>query len=121
MLTPRGAILLGASLALTALGFMHTDGVLITLGCCGYLVLAGAFAFSRINLRRLSISLRAPARIYAGQQFDLRLEAWSVSFHVDVVRSEAESHGCACGKAVSGLAPWSVVSSSWSSALIVKK
>ena len=73
MLTPRGAILLGASLALTVLGFIRTDGILITLGCGGYFLLAGALLFSRLNLNRLSISLRTPASVYADQPFDLRL------------------------------------------------
>ena len=49
MLTARGAILLGASLALSALGFMRTDGILITLGGSGILLLAGP----PVALRRL--------------------------------------------------------------------
>lgn len=73
MLTPRGAILLGASLALTVLGFLRTDGILITLGTSGCLLLAGAWIFIRLNLKRLSLSLRAPTRVYADQSFDLRV------------------------------------------------
>lgn len=73
MLTARGAILLGASLALIVLGFVRLDGVLITLGCSGYLLLAGSLVLSRLNLKRLAISLRAPARLYASTPFDLRV------------------------------------------------
>ncbi|MDE0594128.1 MAG: DUF58 domain-containing protein [Roseibacillus sp.] len=73
MLTPRGAILLGASLALIVLGFVRLDGVLITLGCSGYLLLAGCLVLSRFNLNRLAISLRSPTRLYANAPFDLRV------------------------------------------------
>lgn len=73
MLTPRGAILLGASLALTALGFLRIDGVLVTLGGSGVILLLGALVLGRWNLRHLSVTLRAPARIYADTPFDLRL------------------------------------------------
>ena len=73
MLTPRGAILLGASLALITLGFLRIDGVLITLGTSGLVLLAGALVLSRLNLKHLSVSLRAPSRVYADAPFDLRL------------------------------------------------
>ncbi len=73
MLTARGAILLGASLALSALGFMRTDGILITLGGSGILLLAGAWLSSRLNLKKLRLSLRAPTRVYADREFDLRI------------------------------------------------
>lgn len=73
MLTPRGAILLGASLALITLGFLRVDGVLITLGASGAILLAAAFLFSRMNERRLAVSLRAPARVYADTPIDLRV------------------------------------------------
>ena len=73
MLTPRGAILLGASLALIVLGLLRTDGVLLTLGASGGILLAGAWILIRLNLKRLSLSLRAPTRIYADHPFDLRV------------------------------------------------
>ncbi len=73
MLTPRGAILLGASAALILLGFLRTDGILITLGASGCILLAGAWMAIRLNLKRLSLSLRAPSRVYADQRFDLRV------------------------------------------------
>ncbi len=91
MLTPRGAILLGASLALIVLGFLRTDGILITLGASSCILLAGAWGFVRLNLRRLSLSLRAPTRIYADHPFDLRvilhdtrslLDAFSIKIHL---------------------------------------
>lgn len=73
MLTPRGAILLGASLALVVLGFVRVDGVLIALGAGGLVLLLGALLLVRVNLRRLAVSLRGPSRIYADTPFDLRL------------------------------------------------
>ena len=73
MLTARGAILLGASLAPCALGFMRIDGILITLGGSGILLLGGSWSYSRLNLRKLRLSLRAPTRVYADRQFDLRV------------------------------------------------
>ena len=73
MLTPRGAILLGASLALIVLGLLRADGVLLTLGASGGILLAGAWILIRLNLKRLSLSLRAPTRIYADHPFDLRV------------------------------------------------
>lgn len=73
MLTPRGAILLGASLALITLGFVRVDGVLITLGSAGLLLLGGTFVFSRCNLRRLAVSLRAPSRVYADAPFEVQV------------------------------------------------
>lgn len=74
MLTPKGAILLGGSLALIAAGLIRIDGVLITLGGAGLLIFAGAFLLGRRNLQRLSLNLRAPARIYADTRFNLRLD-----------------------------------------------
>lgn len=73
MLTPRGAILLGASLALITLGFVRLDGVLITLGCSGIILLSGALVLSRLNLKRIAIRVRAPTRVYADSPFDLRV------------------------------------------------
>ena len=73
MLTAKGAILLGGSLALIAVGFVRVDGILITLGAAGLLLFAFGFLLGRRNLRRLAVTLRAPARIYAGTPFDLRL------------------------------------------------
>jgi uncharacterized protein (DUF58 family) len=73
MLTPRGAILLGASLALAVLGFFRVDGILITLGASGSLLLAGSWVLVRKNLKSLSLSLRAPTRVYADHSFDLRV------------------------------------------------
>lgn len=72
-MTPKGAILIGSSLALIAAGFMRIDGILITLGAAGILLLLGTFLLGRRNLRRLSVSLRAPARVYAATSFGLRL------------------------------------------------
>jgi len=73
MLTPKGAIIVGGSLALIAAGFVRIDGVLITVGAAGLLILAGTLLLGRSNLKRLALSLRAPARIYADTPFDLRL------------------------------------------------
>jgi uncharacterized protein (DUF58 family) len=73
MLTPKGAILLGGSLALIAAGLVRIDGVLITLGVAGLLLFGGAFLLGRRNLRRLALTLRAPSRIFADTPFDLRL------------------------------------------------
>ena len=73
MLTRRGAILLGASLALITLGGVRSDGILITLGLSGGLLLAGAWFLVRKNLASLSLSLRAPTRVYADHPFDLRV------------------------------------------------
>ena len=73
MLTRRGAVLLGASLALTILGCFRIDGILITLGLSGGLLLAGAWFLVRQNLAALSLSFRAPARVYADHPFDLRI------------------------------------------------
>lgn len=73
MLTPKGAILLGGSLALIVAGLVRIDGVLITLGAAGLLLFTGAFFLGRRNLRRLALTLRAPARIYADTPFGLHL------------------------------------------------
>jgi uncharacterized protein (DUF58 family) len=73
MLSPKGAIILGGSLALIVAGFVRIDGVLITLGAAGLLLFAGAFFLGRHNLRRLALTMRAPARIYADSPFDLHL------------------------------------------------
>ena len=73
MLTRRGAILLGASLALTILGVFRVDGILITLGLSGGLLLTGSWLLVRKNLTSLSLRLRAPTRVYADHPFDLRV------------------------------------------------
>ncbi len=73
MLTPRGAVLIGSSLALVVLGFVRIDGVLVALGTAGLLLLAAAVILNRRNLTRLALSLRAPSRVYAGAMFDLRI------------------------------------------------
>ncbi len=72
-MTPKAAILIGASLALITAGFVRVDGVLITLGTAGLFLLIGAFLLGRRNLQRLALTLRAPARLFADTPFDLRL------------------------------------------------
>jgi uncharacterized protein (DUF58 family) len=89
MLQPKGAALLGASLALISVGFIRIDGILITLGASGMLVLLVACMAGRWNLQRLSLTIRAPARTCAGQPFDLRLtlhnnRALLDAFHVEM-------------------------------------
>jgi uncharacterized protein (DUF58 family) len=56
-----------------ALGTLRVDGVLIALGSSGIILLLGALGLGRWNLRRLSVALRAPARVYADAPFDLRV------------------------------------------------
>ena len=89
MLQAKGAVLLGASLALIAVGFIRIDGILITLGVAGLLLLIAAFALGRWNLRHLAVTFRAPSRVYATSPFDLRVTLYNNrtfldSFHLDV-------------------------------------
>lgn len=72
-MTPKAAILITTSLALITAGLVRIDGILISLGAAGVLLILGAFLLGRSNLRRLSVILRAPTRLYAGSPFDLRL------------------------------------------------
>lgn len=89
MLTIRGAILFGTAVALLTAGFVTIDGILITLGGCGLLVVVWALFLSRRNLRRLALTLRAPTRLYAHTPFDLRILLHNRrrlldAFHVEV-------------------------------------
>ncbi len=110
MLTPRGAILLGASLALVTLGLVRIDGVLITLGSSGVILLIGAFLLSRWNLRRLVVNLRAPARVFADTPFNLRIT-------LDNRRALLDAFGLKIDLKLSGqadihtYAPWTAASS----------
>ncbi len=72
-LTPRGAVILGASIALTVAGLLKIDGVLIALGSAGLVLLTFALIVGKLNLRHLELSLKAPSRVFADTLFDLRL------------------------------------------------
>ncbi len=72
-LTPRGAALLGGGLALVVIGLVSIDGILITLGVSGLMVLVAAVVGGRANVRHLDIELVAPARAFAGAVFPLTL------------------------------------------------
>jgi hypothetical protein len=102
--TRRAALVLGASLALLATGLLRIDGPMASLGAAGFLLLALAWLLGRMNLARLDLDLDAPARVFAGAVFPMRLtlrnrrlwlDAFSVEIEVDLP-----------GRAVaSGLAP----------------
>jgi uncharacterized protein (DUF58 family) len=49
------------------------DGVLVTLGFAGLLLLCGVLILSRRNLKHLAVHLCAPPRVYAETAFDLTL------------------------------------------------
>ena len=111
MLTPRGAILLGASVALIFLGFLRTDGILISLGLSGVVLLTGAWFLVRRNLTSLSLSLRAPARVYADHPFDLRVLLHNDRSLLDAFRIRIELR-LAGQVDIRTFAPWTAAGSS---------
>ena len=76
-LTPRGAALLGGSLALTVAGMLKIDGALIAIGLAGLILLILTILLGRCNLALLKGEIEAPARIFADQTFDFRLRLWN--------------------------------------------
>jgi len=72
-LTPRGAALLGGALALVIIGLVFINGILITLGVSGLMVLVTAALAGRANLRQLDVEMAAPACAFAGAIFPLTL------------------------------------------------
>lgn len=72
-LTPRGAVFLGVSLTMVAVGFLMIDGVLISLGGTGLLFGFFAMVAGKWNLAGLHFHLTAPRRIFADTKIDLRL------------------------------------------------
>jgi uncharacterized protein (DUF58 family) len=108
--TPQAAILIGTSLALITAGLVRIDGVLITLGVSGLHLLIGAFLLGRRNLRRLALTLRAPARLYADTPFDLRVTLHNNrtlldAFHIDIaLHLSQQAH-------IDTTAPWTSSSS----------
>ena len=51
-MTPKAAILITTSLALITAGLVRIDGILISLGAAGILLILGAFLLGRSNLLR---------------------------------------------------------------------
>jgi uncharacterized protein (DUF58 family) len=89
MLTLRGAIILGSALALLTVGVVAIDGILISLGLSGLLLLVCALILSRRNLRHLLLEVRAPTRVYAEAPFDLRLTLHNKRALLDAFRVHA--------------------------------
>ncbi len=71
--TARGGILLGLSIILIGAGFIKIDGILITLGSLGMLLIVTAVILGRANLRNLKFEVIGPKRTFAGNPFDLRI------------------------------------------------
>ncbi|NNM30750.1 MAG: hypothetical protein HKO57_14615, partial [Akkermansiaceae bacterium] len=111
MLQPKGAALLGASLALIAVGLVRIDGILITLGGAALLLFVAAFLFGRRNLRRLAVTMRAPARLYADAPFDLRLTLYNHRRFLDAFHVDLTVHFPG-GPSVHSHAPWTAARSS---------
>ena len=72
-MNPRGAAFLGAAMALTVAGLLLIDGVLISLGVAGFLLIIIIIIFGRWNLSRIELQLSAPSRVFADTPFDLHL------------------------------------------------
>ena len=72
-LTPRGAILLGAALALIVAGLLMIDGAMMAIGLGGLILLIFTLILGRWNLARLEGEIEAPERVFADQPFDFRL------------------------------------------------
>lgn len=72
-MTPRGAAIIGAAFALTVAGLLKIDGVLISLGAAGFILIGMVFLFGRWNLNRIRLQLSSPRRVFADTPFDLRL------------------------------------------------
>ncbi len=70
-LTPRGAALLAGALALVVIGLVMVDGILLTLGVSGLLVMVTAYVAGRANLRQVRVVMDAPACVFAGAIFPL--------------------------------------------------
>lgn len=73
ILTPRGAALLGAAVALLVAGLLKIDGALVALGAAGLLLILLVLIMGRWNLTRLRLKLQAPSRVFADTPFDLRV------------------------------------------------
>ena len=72
-LSPRGAVISGAAVALLISGVLKENGVLISLGGAGLLLLAIALIFGRWNLSRLHPRIKMPPRVFADKKFDLNI------------------------------------------------
>lgn len=76
-LTPRGAALLGGSLALTVAGILKIDGALIAIGLAGIILLILTILLGRWNIAWLEGEIEAPSRVFADKAFDFRLRLWN--------------------------------------------
>lgn len=95
-LTPRGAVFLGISLTMGLVGFLQVDGILITLGGTGLLIVLFAMLAGRWNLNGVDIHLTAPRRIFADTKIELQLtqvndKALLGSYQVDLNLKLCES------------------------------
>ena len=72
-ITPRGAAFLGAAFALTVAGLLMIDGILISMGVAGFLLIGIVLLFGRWNLNHIRFQLSSPKRVFADTPFDLRL------------------------------------------------
>lgn len=72
-LTPRGAALLGGSVALTVAGVLKIDGELIAIGLAGLILMILTVVLGRWNIAQLAGEIEAPERVFADKAFDFRL------------------------------------------------
>jgi len=73
VITLRGAVFLGTSLALTCAGLLRIDGPMTSLGGAGLLILALAWCVGKRNLSGLEVHLQTPARVFADTRFQVAL------------------------------------------------
>ncbi|MGE9266455.1 MAG: hypothetical protein ACQKBY_00040, partial [Verrucomicrobiales bacterium] len=72
-LLPKGAVICGAAAALVVFGLLETNGVLLSLGLAGFLLLGVAWFLAWGNLRGLRVDVAMPERVFANEGFDLAL------------------------------------------------
>ena len=72
-LTWRGGWVLVGSLVLVVAGAVRVDGALAALGLAGWGGAAVAYAVGRWNLGRIAAEVEAPARVFAGATFPVRV------------------------------------------------
>ncbi len=115
-MNPRGAAFLGAAVALTVAGLLLIDGVLISLGAAGFLLIAMVFLFGRWNLTKIDLQLTAPGRVFADTPFHLRLTQQNRRNLFDAYGIDLELRLSKAAK-IHSHAPWTAARSSSTSKL----
>ena len=101
----RGSVVVGASFALGAAGLILVDGVLISIGLAGGILVGIARVLGWWNLRRLESSLEAPNVAQAGDEVRLAVATRNRRRLVDAFRVRISVKG-AGGFEAEALFPW---------------